>query len=220
VIPTLEAARLLPACLSALVPALVSGLVREAIVVDGGSRDLTPAIARDFGCALIASSPGRARQMNAGAAAAKGAWLLFLHADTVLEAGWEVEAAEHLHARPDKAAAFTLAFDDEGAAARRVAALANWRARTFGLPYGDQGLFLPRALFDAVGGFPDQPLMEDVAIVRAIGRGRLTHLSALATTSGERHRRDGWIRRPLRNLAILAAHLAGVQPARLRRWYS
>jgi hypothetical protein len=142
-----------------------------------------------------------------------------LHADTVLAEGWVAEAVDHIVNHPGKAAAFALAFDDPGAAAHRVAALANWRARTLGLPYGDQGLLVSRALLEAVGGFPDVPLMEDVAVVDAIGRKRLRHLKAIATTSSARYHRDGWWVRPLRNLALVAAWRIGVSPVRLARLY-
>lgn len=219
VIPALNAGGGLAQCLAALVPGLVSGLVREAIVSDGGSSDTTLAVARDMGCSVLQGPSGRGRQLIAGAAAARGSWLLFLHADTVLEAGWEQAAAAHVASAPCMAAAFTLAFDDTSGPARRVARLANWRARTFGLPYGDQGLLVPRSLYEATGGYQDLALMEDVALVRAIGRRRLAHLAPRAITSARRYRARGWTLGPLRNLALLSAYLLGVPPERLARMY-
>jgi rSAM/selenodomain-associated transferase 2 len=219
VIPTLNAGEGLANCLEALIPGLVSGLVREAVVCDGGSTDASVDIARDMGCSVIDAPTGRGRQLAAGAAHVRGSWFLFLHADTVLEVGWEQAVAAHISAGEDHAAAFTLAFDDPAPAARRVAALANWRARVLGLPYGDQGLLISRRHYEALGGYPDLPLMEDVALVRAIGRNRLKHLASRATTSAKRYHQRGWTLGPLRNLSILTAYLFGVSPQRLARWY-
>jgi len=221
IIPTLNAGSRLPGCLDALAPARRRGLIGEVIVVDGGSRDHTAEVARAQGARVLASTPGRGRQLAAGAAEARGDWLLFLHADTRLAAGWDAAVAAHL-ARPDaagQAAVFRLAYDEDTPPARRVAALANWRTRRLRLPYGDQGLLIARALYDSVGGYPELPLMEDVALVRRLGRGRLTLLDATAVTSAERYRRQGWWARPLRNLGVLSLYLLGVPPATLKRLY-
>lgn len=231
VIPTLNAAACLPACLAA--PTAAGW---PAVVADGGSTDGTAAVAAGLGARVIAAPRGRGRQIAAGAEAAlaEGAdWLLLLHADTVLAGGWLAAAQEHMahHAPaqppgdgPDsrrwgKAAFFRLAFDDDSPGARRVAALANWRAGVLGLPYGDQGLLLPAALYRAVGGVRPLPLMEDVDLARRLGRARLVALEAEAVTSAERYRRDGWWARPARNLALLALYLLGVPPHRLYRAY-
>jgi hypothetical protein len=117
------------------------------------------------------------------------------------------------------AATFTLAFDDASPAARRLERIVDWRARRLGLPYGDQGLLLSRALYDRVGGFRPLPLMEDVDLVRRIGRRRIRLLAARAVTSAERYRRDGWIVRPARNLGCLSLYFLGVPPALLAKLY-
>ncbi len=221
IIPTLDAEDRLPGCLDALAPARRRGLLGEVVVADGGSRDRTAEVARAQGARVVALAPGRGRQLAAGAAAARGDWLLFLHADTRLAPGWDTAVEAHL-ARPDsaaRAAAFRLAYDEDTAPARRVAALANWRTRRLGLPYGDQGLLIARQLYDSVGGYPELPLMEDVALVRRLGRRRLTLLEATAVTSAERYRRQGWWTRPLRNLGVLSLYFLGVPPATLKRLY-
>ena len=221
VIPTLNAQARLPGCLGALRAARAAGAVDQVIVADGGSSDGTPAIAREFGAIVIDAPPGRGPQLAAGAAAASGGWLLFLHADTRLAPGWERVLAGHLAApsAAGVAAAFCLAFDEVSDGAERVARLANWRARRLGLPYGDQGLVIARSLYDAVGGFRDLALMEDVDLVRRLGRRRIRLLDAVAVTSAARYRRDGWWVRPARNLCVLALYLAGLPPRFVRRLY-
>ncbi|MFO8150477.1 MAG: hypothetical protein R6T93_09280, partial [Trueperaceae bacterium] len=119
----------------------------------------------------------------------------------------------------ETAAVFKLAYDEESPAARRVAAAANWRTRWLGLPYGDQGLLIARAFYDALGGYPDAPLMEDVALVRRIGRRRLRMLPAVAITSAGRYRRGGWWARPVRNIGVLTLYFLGVPPRWLKRLY-
>ncbi len=222
IIPTLNAMPRLRACLAALVGGLSEGLVREAIVVDGTSDDDSANLARDMGCEVIilpAQERGRGRQLRRGGEVARGDWLLFLHADTVLQDGWVRAVSQHIASGSDKAAYFELAFDQVGSGPRRVAALANWRAATFGLPYGDQGLLISRALYNKLRGYQDMPLMEDVDLVRRIGRARVTQLHAIALTSGEKFVSGGWWAVPIRNLTILVAYFLGVKPDVLARWY-
>lgn len=220
IIPALDAAGELPLCLESLLPGLTGGLIREVILVDGGSGDDTVAMAEAAGCQVLASPPGRARQLRCGAAAARGDWLLFLHADTALSADWSERTAEHIARHSKMAACFTLAYRSDAPEARWLASRANRRTRWLALPYGDQGLLLPRGLYDEVGGYPDIPLMEDVAIVRAIGRARLRILAAEARTSPAKYERDGWRRRAWHNGWLLTRYLLGSSPHELARKYS
>ena len=212
VIPTLNAAAGLPAALDSLAPG--RDRIAEIAVADGGSADGTVEIAEAAGVRLIEAPRGRGHQLRVGVAATTSPWLLILHADSRLGPDWPGALRED-----GRAGWFRLRLDDPAPAARRVERLANWRARRFGLPYGDQGLVLPRALYDAVGGYRDLPLMEDVDLVRRIGRARLAELDAEVMTSATRYRRDGYWRRPLRNLACLSLFLAGMAPERIQRFY-
>ena len=153
IIPTLNAAPHLARTLAPLVAGAAHGLVKQVIIADGGSSDETLEIAEAAGCNIAASETGRATQMRAGAAIAKGDWLLFLHADTELGDGWIAEVERFVSAphASMRAAAFTLAFDDDGRQARRVLYWARLRARVLKLPYGDQGLLLSRAFYNALG---------------------------------------------------------------------
>jgi rSAM/selenodomain-associated transferase 2 len=211
----------LPRALAPLVQGAADGLIKHVIVADGGSQDDTVAIAEAAGCDVVTSAPGRAKQLRAGASAAKGSWLLFLHADTELAPGWVAEANRFM-SQPQarkRAAAFRLAFDDDSPAARRVVFWARLRARVMKLPYGDQGLLISRFLYDALGGYPDLPLMEDVELVRRIGRKRLAILQTEAVTSADKYRRDGWDKRSWRNLGLMARYLLGADPIKLAKAY-
>lgn len=219
IIPTLNAAKDLPLCLDALMPGLEAGLIRELIVSDGGSEDATPAIAEGSGAAFIQGEKGRAKQLIAGAEIARGDWLFFLHADTALSRDWPERVLDHLSERPDKAAVLTLAYRSDHPMAKRIAARANRRARWLGLPYGDQGLLLPRALYDEVGGYEDLPLMEDVRIVQKIGKSRISILSAEARTSAAKYERDGWRKRSWHNAMLISRYLLGASPKKLAAKY-
>ncbi len=217
VVPALNATRHLPACLASLEEAEAS----EVILVDGGSSDGTAELAASLGAKVIASPRGRGIQLKTGGEAAQGDWLLFLHADTSLQSGWTQEAAAFM-ATPEnreKAAAFRFALDDPSPQARRVERLADWRARRLGLPYGDQGLLISRAFYQSLGGFKPLPLMEDVEIVRRIGRRRLAFLEVRAVTSPERYLRGGWWGRPARNVVLLGGYFLGLPPRFLARLY-
>jgi rSAM/selenodomain-associated transferase 2 len=217
VIPTLNAGATLPT----LLPLLRVATVSEIVVCDGGSHDDTVAIARAAGAEIVAAARGRGAQLAAGAGAARGAWLLFLHADCRPLPGWD-EAVRSFIERPQAAARagyFDLAFDDPATAARRLERGVAWRCRHLALPYGDQGLLIARTLYDTLGGFAPLPLMEDVDLVRRLGRRRLQPIGATLSTSASRYRRDGWLLRPLRNLACLALYFAGVPPRAIARLY-
>ncbi len=218
IIPTLDSASSIETTLASLVAGVHAGLVREVIFADGGSRDDIRTLAEVSGARLIETArAGRGGQLKAGARVAKGDWYLFLHSDTELGRDWPIAVKAHLH-NPDLAGYFRLRFDETGLFPAMVAAWANLRSRVFCMPYGDQGLLIHRDLYEAVGGYPDQPLMEDVAICRRLGR-RLTRLSAMAVTSADRYVRAGWLRRGTRNIATLVLYLFGRDPERLREFY-
>jgi rSAM/selenodomain-associated transferase 2 len=220
VLPTLNAERTLTRTLTGLLDAAMAGLVRDVVVSDGGSADRTLDIADEAGCEIVRGAAGRGRQLAAGAAAARGPWLLFLHADTVLEPSWEAEAMAFMRETGDAgAAAFRFALDDKRFAARRVEFFAGLRNRVLALPYGDQGLLISKALYERLGGYADMPLMEDVDLIRRIGRAKLSLLKSRAVTSAARYRRDGFVWRPLKNLSILTLYALGVSPRTLARIY-
>lgn len=211
IIPALNAAATLGPCLAALSEA------DEIIVVDGGSTDST--VAEASGARLLRSPPGRGLQLAAGAAAAKGGWLLFLHADTRLAPGWREAVERHIGRRPDSAACFRFRLDSADRRARLIEAAVALRVRLLALPYGDQGLLVPRRLYNEIGGYRPLPLMEDVDLVRRIGARRIARLDADAITSAERWRRDGWLRRSARNLICLGLYRCGMSAERVARLY-
>ena len=183
VIPTLNSERLLPRCFDSLIQAAVRGVVREVIVADGGSNDDTLAIADAAGAHIARAGRSRSAQLVAGMALARSDWLLFLHPGNRAGAGLG-DGGGILHApghagRPT-AAVFRFAREEFGGEARRAEARAALRTALFALPYGDQGLLIPRRLYQKVGGYRALPAMEDADIVRRIGRRRLIRLRARA----------------------------------------
>lgn len=215
IIPTLNAGSALPRCLEALIEGLGQGLIREVIVSDAGSEDDTVALAEAAGAEVVTGPASRGGQLQRGCGVARGDWLLVLHSDTVLQPGWAQVVADHLG--DGCPAWFQLEFDAAGAMPRLVAGWANLRAGVFGLPYGDQGLLLQRRDYEAAGGYPDQLLMEDVALVRALTG--LQGLPIRARTSAARYQSDGWLRRGARNLWTLARYIAGTDPSVLAKNY-
>jgi rSAM/selenodomain-associated transferase 2 len=222
VIPTFNAAQWLPLTLKALSAASGGALVREIVISDGGSSDATLEIARSAGVRIVESAKGRGAQLARGAEAAQGDWLLFLHADTRLDASWTQEVSAHFQ-NPDQAGVFTLKFDSDHPLAKLIASSAMVRTRLFKAPYGDQGLLVSRALYDDVGGYADRPLFEDVDIVdrlvRLKGRKVLKVFRAHALTSAERYRTQGYGACVLRNFACLAMYRFGVSPTRIAKFY-
>ena len=216
IIPTLNAASGLAATLEALMEGLSAGLIREVIVSDGGSGDRTLDIADEAGCVIAAGAASRGGQLARGAAAAQGEWFLFLHADTMLEPGWSAKVSAHL--KTGQAGYFRLRFDAAGFGPQWVAGWANVRSRIFGLPYGDQGLLVSLSAYRSAGGYREIPLMEDVAIARAL-RGQLRGIPCDAVTSWERYERAGWLKRGGRKLMTLLRYFLGASPERLAESY-
>lgn len=224
VVPTLNAESSLAISLAALVPATVDGLVREIIVVDGGSTDRTLDVVEQSGAILVRSARGRGAQLATGARHARMPWLLFLHADTVLESGWEREASVLIGRvesgqRSAAAGAFRFALDDVGFKPRLIEAGVALRCALFRLPYGDQGLLISRRLYQEIGGYKPMPLMEDVDIVRRLRRSRTIMLRSRAVTSAIRYHRDGYLRRTLRNFLCLTLYFLRVPVDRIAGFY-
>jgi len=224
VIPTLNAGASLNPAFAALVLASVEGLVSAVIVVDGGSTDHTLAIADDAGARIIKTQKGRGVQLAAGGRDVKTKWILFLHADTVLTPQWQVEvrgfiAAANQPGAKKQAAAFRFAIDEPGMAARIMEKIVAMRCLVFALPYGDQGLLISTDFYRQIGGFNPMPLMEDVDIIRRIGRKHLGLLQTPVLTSFTRYRKDGFFRRIFRNLTCLTLYFFGVAPATILQRY-
>jgi Glycosyltransferases involved in cell wall biogenesis len=211
VIPTLNAGEVLKPLLELLARVRVT-LPCEVIVADGGSTDHTRFAASQGEAIFVEVQRGRGRQLSAGAEAAAGDWLLFLHADTRLEITW-VSAVTAFMSDPKnlgRAGYFRLGLDDDSRAARVLERIVAWRGRYLSLPYGDQGLLISRELYDDLGGYKLLPLMEDVDIVRRLGRARLVELASTAVTSAAKYRRDGYLLRPMFNLLLLGLYRFGV----------
>jgi rSAM/selenodomain-associated transferase 2 len=192
----------------------------EIIVVDGGSRDATVATARSRNVRVMSAPAGRGRQMNAGAAAARGDLLLFLHADTLLPPGYDLLVRRTLAAPGTAAGAFRLRVDAHTASVRFIERVANFRSRVLQMPYGDQGLFLRRRIFRQLGGFADTPIMEDFDLVRRLRpRGRIVTVSLPVVTSARRWLRLGVLKTWLINQAVVLAFYAGLPRDRIAAWY-
>jgi uncharacterized protein len=192
----------------------------EIIVVDGGSRDRTRAIAERAGARVLQSKKGRALQQNAGAVSAKGKVVLFLHADTLLPVGYVDHVFETLLPKRTAAGAFRFKADCRAPLMGAVEWMTNFRASVFQLPYGDQALFLLKALFNAMGGFPELPIAEDLFLVRRLRKyGRLRIAAAEAVTSGRRWERLGVVRTTLINWLIMAGCYLGIPPEVMASWY-
>lgn len=220
VIPTLNAAGVLSETLRCLAQTDCE-IPLEVIVADGGSVDDTALLAERDGAILIEAPRGRGRQLARGAQAAGGDWFLFLHADTRLSPTWAQTVRTFIADSRNRRRAgyFHFRLDDKGWSVRALEAAVLWRCRVLALPYGDQGLLISRNFYEELGGYRAVPLMEDVDLVRRIGRRHLRALSARAVTSSEKYRRDGYLFRPLRNLLCLGLYSLGVPPRYIETIY-
>lgn len=206
-------------------PGLLTRLKRheglEVIVADGGSTDRTLEIASRFNARIIKALPGRGSQQNAGARAASHDILMFLHCDTKLPENFPATVCNVLNQDNTAAGSFRLKINAHEHVFRLVEWGANLRSRLFGLPYGDQALFMKKKLFDKAGGFPDQPLLEDLAIVRKLKQiGKIRIAPESVVTSARRWRQKGVMRTTVINQLILLGFLCGIDPAKLARLYN
>ena len=213
IIPTLNEEQNIIPCLEATRKAVNI----ERIVIDGGSSDATVEKAKSWGATVLSTGRGRARQMNAGALAARGEILLFLHADTILANGFDNHIRLLLIRPRVSAGAFSFRLDDCRSAGLRLIQLAtNWRSRYFHIPYGDQAIFVRARLFQKIGGFPDLPIMEDYELVRRLKkRGKILTSPLPAVTSARRWRVLGIWRTTILNWTLVGAYLLGMSPLRL-----
>ncbi|WP_414518324.1 TIGR04283 family arsenosugar biosynthesis glycosyltransferase [Nostoc sp. PCC 9305] len=192
----------------------------EVIVVDGGSSDDTVAIAQSLNVKVISSSPGRAVQMNAGAVAASGEILLFLHADTRLPTGFDEMICTALQQPGTVAGAFKLRIDASRLSLQWVEWGVNVRSHFYQMPYGDQAIFLTKEIFQQIGGFPELPIMEDFELMRRLKRiGRVVIIPTPVVTSARRWLQKGVLKTTLLNQIVIIAYLLGVSPERICSWY-
>ena len=196
----------------------------EVVVADGGSRDRTVPLARGFQALYpltVCSAPrGRARQMNEGARRATGDILVFLHVDSAISEEGLESALKALEAPEVVGGAFHLRIDSDRLLLKAVAGMANRRSRWWGLPYGDQGLFVRKDVFEKMGGYADLPLMEDVDFIRRLKKeGRVAFLEEEIITSARRWEQEGILYTTLRNLFLLGLYFLGVPPRRFSKWY-
>lgn len=192
----------------------------EVLVVDGGSQDETIALAKSAGATVITTTAGRACQMNAGAAAATGEILLFLHADTQPPVGFFSLIQKTLAQHNVIAGAFELQIDDDEPGLRWVECGVKWRSSYLQLPYGDQAIFLKKNIFHHLGGFPELPIMEDFVFVRRLQKlGKIAIVPAAVITSARRWQKLGIIKTTLINQFVIAAYFMGVPIEQIARWY-
>ncbi|MBD2569377.1 TIGR04283 family arsenosugar biosynthesis glycosyltransferase [Anabaena lutea] len=216
IIPTLNEASNITETLASIQPSTNV----EIIVVDGGSKDNTQKIVQSLGITVISSPPGRAVQMNTGAAIASGEIVLFLHADTRLPNGFDVMIRTTLQKPKVVAGAFALRIDAPHGGLRLVEWGVKWRSHFWQLPYGDQAIFLTKATFKQIGNFPDLPIMEDFELIRRLKRlGKIAIVSVPVITSPRKWLKKGILTITILNQIIILTYLLGVSPQRIRSWY-
>lgn len=218
IIPVLNEAEGLPCLLERLLPLHRQGV--EILIVDGGSNDGSAAIAECTGFTVLRSTRGRARQMNAGATAATGNVLLFLHADTGLPDGVQQLISQALRDGRHAWGRFDVHINGQAFMLRVVAALMNLRSRWSGIATGDQAMFMTRVAFETVGGFPEQPLMEDIELSKRLRqRSRPACIARQVTTSGRRWETRGIWRTIFLMWRLRWAYWRGVSASELARVY-
>ncbi|MDG1020905.1 MAG: glycosyltransferase family 2 protein [Emcibacteraceae bacterium] len=210
IIPTLK----IDDRLERLVMSIPQELRERVIIVNGGPETYS---FKELN--LINSNPGRGLQLATGANFASGEWLFFLHGDSQLPESWLKVLAKHVDHDPDKAFTFRLRFDDQGFFPRLLEYWVRFRCFAFALPYGDQGLFISKDLYDDIGGYKDMPLMEDVDIIKRIGRARLIVGSDEVITSAEKYNKYGYLLRMIWNGFCLLLYNLGVDPATIKKIY-
>lgn len=218
VLPVLNEAAIIAPALARLQPLRERGA--EVIVADGGSRDQTPALALPLADAVIRAATGRASQMNAGAAQARGEVLLFLHADTELPDGADALILENVLRTGALWGRFDVRLSGSHPLLRLVERMMNWRSRLTGICTGDQAIFVTRDAFAGTGGFPEQQLMEDIAFSRRMKRlGPPLCLRPAAVTSSRRWERSGMLRTILLMWRLRLLYFLGADPGELARSY-
>ena len=193
----------------------------EIIIADGGSNDSTLSVVQHFADKIISSPRGRASQMNTGARASTGDILLFLHADTILPVGWVSMIEKILENKKVAGGAFSFSTSGHSKGLKLVTFIVNLRSRFLSLPYGDQAIFIRREHFEAMGGFKEIPIMEDVDLISKMKKfGKLVILKEPVITSSRRWEKEGWIKTTLRNQLLLFLFFLGIPPEKLHRFYN
>ena len=217
VIPTLNSANLISPTLLSLSEGIETNLIKELIISDGNSIDDIKKLSNEIGAVFIKGQKGRGIQLHRGAMKATGEWILFIHSDTVLPLGWATTFLKHIKDQ-ENAGYCKLSFNDPSLMAKVMSFGANLRSSIFKLPYGDQGLLISKKLYNEIGGYPDLPLMEDVAIVKLLKQ-KIQLVPVTIKTSAFKYKRDGWLKRSINNIILLIRFKFGADPHELAKLY-